>query len=342
MKTIALGLLLLLCAGAGPAAAAGFTSDVSKKGTTAAPFLSISQGARAAAMGSAFVAVADDWSSLYWNPAGIASLGNGVVFDHTRWIADIQYNFVGGTVQMGDLGTLGLSLTSSSVGEMRVTTITEPDGTGETFDVADVAVGVAYGIRLTDNFAIGFNPKFIYQRIWKMSASAFALDVGVRYSTPFDGVVLGMAISNFGEKMQMSGTNALVLYDADQASTGNNGRIAAELETERWSLPLNFRVGVAYTPSLGEIHKVILAVDAMHPSDDYESVNIGMEYTFDNFVSLRGGYKSLFLTDSEESFTLGFGVRQHLVGNITLMADYCYADFGRLTNVHKITVGMSF
>jgi hypothetical protein len=203
-------------------------------------------------------------------------------------------------------------------------------------------VGVAYGIRLTDNFAIGFNPKFIYQRIWKMSASAFALDVGVRYSTPFDGVVLGMAISNFGEKMQMSGTNALVLYDADQASTGNNGRIAAELETERWSLPLNFRVGVAYTPSLGEIHKVILAVDAMHPSDDYESVNIGMEYTFDNFVSLRGGYKSLFLTDSEESFTLGFGVRQHLVGNITLMADYCYADFGRLTNVHKITVGMSF
>jgi opacity protein-like surface antigen len=114
------------------------------------------------------------------------------------------------------------------------------------------------------------------------------------------------------------------------------------VSTGDWSLPLTFRVGVAYQPKLGERNKFTLAIDALHPSDDYESVNVGGEYSFDDFVFFRGGYKSLFLKDSEESFTLGFGVKQHLVGNITLMADYCYVKFGRLDNIQKISVGMGF
>ncbi|MGA9120547.1 MAG: PorV/PorQ family protein [Bacteroidota bacterium] len=341
MKTIVFVLLLSLLGG-GIAAAQTFKSDVSKKGTTAASFLSISQGARAASMGSAFVAVADDWSALYWNPAGIASLGNGVMFDHTLWLADIGYNFIGGSVNLGSFGSLGMSVTSSSIGDMRVTTVTQPDGTGEVFNVSQVAFGLTYALKLTDDFAIGFTPKYVYERIYKMDASALAIDVGVKYATPFKGIILGMSISNFGQKMHMTGQNAIVLYDSDPSNSGNNGRIPAELTTDEWSLPLNFRVGVAYHPDLGEMHKITLAVDALHPSDDYESVNVGGEYTFDDIISFRGGYKALFLKDSEESFTLGVGVKQRLLGNITLIADYSYLDFGRLTSVHKITVGMGF
>jgi hypothetical protein len=69
-------------------------SGVSKRGTTAAPFLSIGQGARAAAMGSAYVAVSDDPSSMFWNPAGITKLRTPLVVDHTEWFADINYNFM--------------------------------------------------------------------------------------------------------------------------------------------------------------------------------------------------------------------------------------------------------
>jgi hypothetical protein len=342
MKTIVLGLLTLSLLGASVAAAAGFKTDVSKKGTSAASFLSISQGARATGMGSAFVAVADDWSSIYWNPAGIASLENGVVFDHTVWFADLGYNFIAGGLNLGSFGSLGLSLTSSSVSDMRVTTVDQPEGTGEVFNVSQVAFSLAYAINLTDNFAIGFNPKFVYERIWKMNSSTFALDVGVKYITPFEGIVLGMAISNFGGKMRMTGQNAVVLYDADPLSSANNGRIAAEVSTSDWSLPLNFQAGIAYQPKLGDMHKLTIAVDALHPSDDYESVNVGGEYTFDEFISFRGGYKSLFLKESEESFTLGVGFKQHLLGDIALIADYTYINFGRLSNAHKITVGMTF
>jgi hypothetical protein len=342
MKKISTALLLAVFIGLSVGAAQGFKSDVSKKGTTAATFLSVSQGARAAAMGSAFVAMADDHSSLYWNPAGITSAGNGLMFDHTSWFADIGYNFLAGSMSLGNFGNLGMSITSSDIGDMPVTTVDKPDGTGEVFNMSQVAFSLAYAIRLTDNFAIGFNPKYVYERIWRMSSNAFAVDVGMKYTTPFEGIVLGMSIANFGQKMHMTGENAVVLYDTDPLNTGNNGRIPAELSTSDWSLPLTFRVGLAYQPRLGEGHKFTLAVDALHPSDDYESVNVGGEYTYDDFVSFRGGYKSLFLKDSEESFTLGFGVKKQLLGNITLLADYCYVNFGRLNNIQKISVGIGF
>jgi hypothetical protein len=323
--------------------AQGFISDVSKKGTTAAPFLSIGQGARAVSMGSAFVGVANDASSLYWNPSGLAKVsGTSVSFDYTNWIADVKYNFLAASYSLGDYGTVGLSFTGSDIGDMRVTTIDEPNGTGETFSAKDVAISLAYAIKLTDNFAIGFNPKFISQTIWKMNATAFAIDLGVQYVTPFDGIVLAMSISNFGTKMRLSGNSNLVLHDLDPLSGGNNDKIPAFIETNEWSLPLNFRVGLAYQAVNFEQHKLILAMDAAHPSDDYESINLGGEYVFNDFVALRGGYKALFLKDSEESFSLGFGLTQLVVGNIGIRFDYAYQDFGRLTNIQKFTLGVSF
>jgi hypothetical protein len=342
MKTTITGILILCVMGMGTTAAQSFKTDVSKRGTTAAAFLSISQGARAASMGSAFVAVADDWGSLYWNPAGIATLGNGVTFDHTMWIADLGYNYIAGSANLGSFGAIGLSLTSSSMNDMRVTTVDQPDGTGEVFKVTDMEFSVAYAIQLTENFSIGFNPKVVYERIWKMSASALAIDAGIKYRTPFEGITLGMAISNFGEKLHIAGENATVLYDTDPSNTGNNGRIPAEVTTSNWSLPLIFRVGIAYTPNLGEMHKVTIALDALHPSDDYESINVGGEYVFDGILALRGGYKALGLKDSEESYTFGVGVKQRLLGNITISADYAYMDFSRLNNAQKFSISIGF
>lgn len=322
---------------------AQFVSDVSKRGTTAAPFLNISQGARAAGMGSAFVAVADDPSTIFWNVAGLARLENhGATFDHTNWFADIGYNFGSVSFNLGSFGVLGASFIASDVDEMNVTTITEPNGTGETFGITDMAFSIAWAFNLTDNFSIGFNPKVIYQGIWKMSDYAFAIDFGVLYNTPFHGVTLGMAITNFGSKMNLNGTSAIVLYDDDLDATGNNGRIPAELSLESWDLPLGFKVGLAYRPFEAGIHDLILSVDASHPNNNYESINVGGEYTFDDIFSIRGGYKSLFLEDSEESFSVGAGIKQKLLDNVSVKFDYAYADFGRLDNIQKFSIGIIF
>lgn len=320
-----------------------FRTNVSKRGTTAATFLSIGQSARAISMGSAFVGVANDVSSIYWNPAGLTkALGGQILVDHTQWIAGIKYNFLAVSYNLGDYGAVGVSFTGSNIGDMKVTTIEEPGGTGEVFSATDMAISLAYAMQLTDRFSIGFNPKFIYQGIWKMGATALAIDMGVQYVTPFDDAILAMSISNFGTEMQLLGQSNLVLYDPDPFTTGNNGKIPAYLETKTYDLPLTFRVGVAYKPIRSSHHKLTLAFDALHPSDDYESLNLGMEYTFQDFLSLRGGYKSLFLDDSEESFAIGFGLKQHLMGNVSIVADYAYQHFGRLNNIQKITLSVCF
>ncbi|MBI1931595.1 MAG: PorV/PorQ family protein [Ignavibacteriales bacterium] len=320
-----------------------FVSNVSKRGTTAAPFLSIAQGSRSLAMGSAFVAVADDPSALYWNPAGITKVeGAGFIVDHTQWIADVKYDFIGLTYNLGSMGSIGMSFTTSNIGDMNVTTIDEPNGTGETFSASDVAFSLAWAIQLTDNFAIGFNPKFVQQSIWKMSASAIAIDMGIQYITPFDGMMLAMSISNFGTKMKLEGNSALVVYDPDASNSGNNGSIPAYLQTDEWDLPLNFRVGVAYDPIKVDNHELMIALDALHVSDNYESVNLGVEYVFNDMFALRGGYKSLFLESSEESFSLGAGIKQYLLGNVSIGFDYAYQNFGRLSNVQKFSLIITF
>ncbi|MBU1097605.1 MAG: hypothetical protein CVV23_11635 [Ignavibacteriae bacterium HGW-Ignavibacteriae-2] len=340
MKRINVLLLILLV----PAMlSAQFVSDVSKRGTTAASFLSISQGARAAGMGSAFTAVADDPSAIFWNAAGVARLKqNGVLFDHTEWFAGIGYNFAAANFNLGEFGTLGASFIISDIGEMNVNTIEEPDGTGETFSVGDAAFSIAWAINLTDNFSIGLNPKFVYQSIWKMSDYAFAIDLGVLYNTPFKGITLGASITNFGTKMQLDGTSSVVLYDGDEESTGNNDRIPSRLQMDAWDLPLGFKVGLAYRPFQSGVHNLILAVDAAHPNDNYEYLNLGGEYTFNDMFTVRGGYKSLLLEDSEESFTLGAGIKQQIMGNINIRFDYSYSDFGVLKDVQKFSVAINF
>ena len=314
-------------------------SDVSKRGTTAAPFLSIGQGSRALSMGSAFVAVADDQSAMYWNPAGIATLeGNGVIFDHTQWFADIQYNYLGATISLGNYGVIGLNYTSSNIGDMNVTTVDNPNGTGEVFSFTDAAFGVSYGLKLTDKFSIGFNPKIVYEQIWKTSATALAVDMGVKYETPFKGITLGMSISNFGQKMRLEGNSTLVLYDPDPLTTGNNGRIPANLATEEWALPLNYRVGIAYKALEMESHKVIIAVDASHPSDNFESVNLGGEYVFMKTFALRAGY--MFGYD-EKGFTAGIGISRMIEG-IGLGVDYAYTPFGVFGNINRFALQFYF
>lgn len=326
-----------------PAQEDTYRSKVSKRGTTAANFLEIGVGSRALSLGSAFTAVADDPSTIYWNAGGLAKLNrHGVLFNHTEWIADIKFDFMSASFNFGSYGTIGLSITALTMNEMEVTTIEEPEGNGQVFNASDFAVSLAYAYRITDRFSIGTNMKVIRQNIWEMSSTGFAADLGVHYVTPFEGLNLGMSITNFGTSMKLNGPNSMILHDPDASTSGNNGRIPAKIDMNKWPLPLNFRIGLSYQLFKSEFHKALVAFDAQHPNNNYESVNVGAEYVFKNMLALRGGYKSLFLDDAEESLTLGAGLYYPILGNILLRFDFAYVDFGLFDNVFKYTVGIDF
>jgi hypothetical protein len=321
-----------------------YSREVTKTGTTSAAFLNIDQGARGVGMGSAFVSVVDDISATYWNPAGIARMKGGQAsFSNTKWIADISYNHAAVAVPVAGVGTLGVSAQFMTMGDMDRTTTMEPEGTGETFSAGSYAFALSYGRNLTDRFSIGFNAKFVQEKIFHMSARGVAFDVGTLFDTQLEGLRLGMSISNYGTKMQMSGQDVLVQKDIDATVSGNNPNINANLQTDKWDMPLLFRVGMSVDVLKGLYDSnLTVAVDALHPNDDVESVNVGAEYVFHRMVALRAGYKSLFAKDSEEGLTFGGGVNYKMFGTSSLMLDYAWGDFGVLNTIQKFSVGLTF
>lgn len=314
-----------------------------KVGSTAAPFLNIGVGPRAIAMGGAFIATANDVTALYWNPAGASRTeSNGAMFTHLSWIADIKYNWAGAMLYTEGIGTIGLNIGYLDYGDIEVTTLREPEGTGEFFAPHDLFIALTYAYNLTDRFSIGGNIKYINQKIWNSTASGFAVDLGVLFLSDIYGLRIAATITNFGTDMQLDGKDLLVQHDINTQLYGNNDQILAKLRTDPFPLPLTFRVGIAVDPLNIEDHKVTLAVDALHPNDNAESLNAGIEYIFYNTLSLRAGYKSIFLDNSEEGLTLGIGLRYEFTPTLAINVDYAYQDFGLFDYTQQFAFGINF
>jgi len=249
------------------------SQNVSKAGTSAGSFLSIPVGARAISMGSAYVSQATGATALFWNVAGIAGQDhNEFVGVHSDWIAGISFDFAALVISLQDFGSLGLSITSLTMDDMKVRTIEQAEGTGEFFEAGDLSLGLSYARLLSDRFAIGFTVKYIEERIWHMKASAIAIDMGTTFKTDlFSGMIIGASISNFGSSMQLSGRDTRRFGRIDDTKLGSNERIPFNVETDSWDLPLSIQFGLSTQAYHNESFSWTVAVDAIHPSDDYES-----------------------------------------------------------------------
>jgi len=153
----------------------GNTQTITKTGTTAASFLKIGVDARGTGMGNAFVAMEGDVSSIYWNPAGLTNVKSvQSKYINCQWLAGIQINYLSVALNLGKMGITGLAITSLQVPDDIIRTVSQPEGTGERFNAADLAVVLAYSRHLTDKFSIGSNVKYISERIWHSSARSVA------------------------------------------------------------------------------------------------------------------------------------------------------------------------
>jgi len=319
-------------------------TDISRVGTTAAAVLKIAPGARSLGIGNAYVAVSDDIYSTYYNPAGITRAdGNSqVAFNHSNWLADVSYDYAAGSVNVDGLGTLFATFSSLRVPEDDVTTIEFPEGDGRTWDANSLVIGVGFARSLTDRFSIGFHLKYIQESIWNSSATGIALDVGTYYVTPFNDLVIGASVSNFGTKMQLSGRDLQLNVDPNDSPESGPNNIPGQYSAEKNDLPLNFRVGLAMDVVSTRFFKLKAAVDAVHPNDNKEYVNSGLEFSYNDMIFLRGGYKALFLPNSEQGLTLGVGINYSISTELGFTFNYAYGDYGRLDNIQFFDVGLIF
>jgi len=307
---------------------------VDKAGTSAAKFLSIGKGGKAVGMGGAFTAIANDASAMYWNPAGVARFsGNEFYVDHSNWLVDINHNYLGMVMPLSNSFSWGINIISLSMPEMKVRRYGE-ENTGETFRAGSYAIGTTWAANLTDRFSIGFNGKYIREFISRSVASGLALDVGTLFNTIY-GPTLGISISNFGPKMQMNGADLLINVD----DVSNNSKINADLSTEKFNLPLTMRFGISNTHDIGAM-KLLWAVDAVSPMDNSEYVNMGFELEFLEKIYIRGGGKTIFMSDREELFTLGGGLKLELFSKQSININYAYEAMKYLNDIHTFSISI--
>ena len=316
--------------------------------TTSGSFLEIGAGARSLSMGSAFVAVSNDVSALYWNPAGIVELDRpSMHVYHSPWLVETNYYHGGAVVPMGNLGSMGISYSGVTMEEMMVRTVGSPEGTGEKFSVSNVALGLAYAKRLTDKFSFGVNLKMVQEKIWQMHAKGLSVDIGSLFTTA-GGIRIGMSVSNFGGKLQMAGTNTLVDFDLDETIYGNNDRIDAHLDAGRWPLPLLFRFGLTKDFTIAPGQKITIAVDGIHPNNNVEYVNAGIEYNFNDLLFFRMGQSNLFMDSTndglkaEQKLSFGFGLNYQIPRGPKIRVDYVQTEFGVFKNVSGYSINLSF
>ena len=87
----------------------------------------------------------------------------------------------------------------------------------------------------------------------------------------------------------------------------------------------------------------MFAIDAVHPNDNYEYLNLGLETKINNMFSIRAGYPGIGKKDAIEGLSLGFGVKYPIMktSNV-LVVDYTSADFGPLGIVQRVSIGFNY
>ncbi|MEO0081102.1 MAG: PorV/PorQ family protein [candidate division WOR-3 bacterium] len=317
-----------------------------KIGMAGMSFLKIGVG-RSTGMGDAFVAVADDATAAYWNPAGLALVpGRQALVNHIDWIADINHEFVS-VVLPTTSGSFGFNVTALTMGEMEETTIEDYQGTGFMFTGTDLAFGASYARMITEKLAFGLSAKVLSEKIWDVSATGAAFDLGIHYNTGWRNLRLAMAIANFGPDMAFHGSQLNFTHDPGWEWPWTREPIPGTYLTENFSLPVVFRFGVAYDFLDDGNSRLTAAADLNHFNDVNEKVNLGLEYNY-RVLTARAGY--IVNTDMSYGEDIGFrtglsagiGLKLRPAETFGLGFDYSYRDLARLGGSHRLTLAVDF
>ena len=293
-------------------------------------FLRISPGARPSGMGEAFVALADDASATWWNPAGLAFQNQSeLTLMHANWLpqfhlTDLYFDFVSYIHHVDEWGTFGGNIVFMNYGEIQRTSAIGTDL--GTFNAFEVALSGVYGAKVNETLGMGIGIKFVYsylspmgagQEMGEGKATVFAIDMGALYKiNKIRGLQIGANLSNMGPKVSY--------IDRAQADP----------------LPTNLKFGLAYKAIEEEYNRLTLTLDVDKELVTKDSVtgdtdpfylalftswyndggfmsseeikefiwHIGAEYWYGDLVGLRCGYWHDTL-GKVKPFTAGFSIQ---------------------------------
>lgn len=303
-----------------------------RAGTSGFQFLKIPIDARSAALGEAVVTSPGDIAALHWNPALAAwTAGPGAALHHTAYFVDVTLDYAGFVMPLGGTNVaVAASVQAMDSGSMDVTTEFQPYGTGETFSLRDLAVGLTVAQRLTDLFSYGVTGRLVQESVAGLTARTATFDLGFYYAVGTTGMDLAVVIRNFG----LDGTPR---GELDRPVIGSPSTVT-ETTFEALTVPTSFHLGVSYDAMRGRTDQSLtVSAQLNKPNDNAEHWSVGAEYGWHDTLFLRSGYR--FAIDEATTPSAGFGVRVPISG-LSLRFDYAFDRLERLGAVHRVGVNV--
>ncbi|GIK59188.1 MAG: PorV/PorQ family protein [Ignavibacteriota bacterium] len=316
-----------------------------RTGTGGAAQLLIPAGPRGIAMGESNVATSYGVESLFWNPAGVAKIDGSasVLFSHMSYIADIGVEYGAVAANFEGFGVISFSVKALDVGDILVTTTQDPDGTGDTFSPQFLTAGVSYSRQLTERIAVGLTGNFLSEKLGNVSASGFALNVGVIYNDLADinGLSIGVVMKNIGPEMEYDGSG---LYTQASVTDLNRPPQYYKIDAAAFELPSTFEIGVGYKPVIDEMNTLQLSTTFQNNNFSPDEYKLGAEYGYNNLFFLRAGYQGGLEVESTDyifGFTAGAGLNYAFEG-ISVKVDYAYRDVEYFDGNHIFALTLGF
>lgn len=328
-----------------------FAGGGNRNGSSGATELLIPVGARGIALGGSTAANSYGLEALFWNPANIARIGNystSVLLSHMEHIADIGVEYGAISADIESFGTLAFSIKSLSIGDIPVTTVSNPDGTGAVFSPTFLTMGLTYARMLSDRIAVGLTANLVSEEIDRVSATGVAFNVGVSYSDFADisGLTIAFVMKNIGPEMKFDGPGLLV--DATVTDFNRTGQ-PYKIDAAPFELPSILELGASYQLDINEQNS--LQFGGVFSNNNFygDEFKGGLEYGFDKTFFVRLGYfaaTGMETANSTQSdyntfgLNAGFGL-SYDIGGAELRLDYAYraVQYDGLGDNHAFSLG---
>lgn len=293
--------------------ATGFSAEY------AGDFLSLGAGARSLGMGSAFVAISDDASAVYWNAAGVAQLPRreAMAMHAERFGGVVKYDFMSLVTPTERFGGAGVGILRVGVDDIKYTVLEDPADTlsernrprvSRIVSAADYALYLSNGRSAGGNLFLGGTVKLIRRKIAENSAGGYGIDLGALYVAPW-GASVGVSLRDV--------TTTAIVWD-----TGAEDSIRPSVH-----------LGVAYSRAVAVLRgRLIGALNgSAGPDEPDDRINAGFEYRCRDVVALRLG-------SERGNMTAGMGLR--LYGRFAL--DVAFLGHEELDNTYRVSACAQF
>ena len=305
-KYILFGLLICLAVGANAA-----DGDAGYAGS----YLQVPIGARAAAMGSAYIAISNDGAGMFYNPAGLANIKKKLFTSSYRAMKlDRQLGYAGFMFPTQNESALGFHWLYASSGSVEAR---NQDGDLLDYDLTMVnhAFSFSFAKRFENIFAAGFTGSYLYSGFAEMNSNSIKMDAGVmlylsnlfsrekRDMMPIQDIQAGLVVRNLAGSFRWNNEKYFQKY-----AVGVYGSEKID------DLPIE--VGLGGSARFLQ-RKLLTAIDLIKNEHQAFRCHAGADYSVNPKFAIRAGY-------SDKSLTGGFGYVFPL-GNKALAIDYAFS-----------------